>query len=140
MDSNELAERLAAEGCSPDLYSIGRGGSDVFCLAHERGSWRVFYTERGNDSPPIFKSSNEDEACQFFYRHITGMRHDHCVGFFRSERQALALAQRLETESLSTWHDRIPYGGVNDPRYRVFVAGKAIFRAIELLGALPVRD
>lgn len=142
MNIHELDQRLAEEGCNPSFYSVGsRGGaSDAFCLTRNNGKWRVFYTERGQDHAPIFETHSEEDACRFFFRHIMAMRHDHCVGFFRSEQQAKALGAKLEQHGLNPHRDKIPYGGPRDPRYRVFVTGKAIFKAKEILGAVPVQD
>lgn len=140
MDRNELARRLAAEGCNPSNYTIGRGGSDAFCLHQTDGLWTVFYTERGLDWPPIFESADEDDACRFFLDKILSMRHDHCVGIFRSQRKARALAARLEHNRVEAWQDEILYSAPDDMRYRVFVTGKAVFEAGALLGELPLGD
>ena len=69
-----------------------------------------------------------------------GFRHDHCVGFFRSEGEAQSLVLTLAQHNVPSWQDKIPYGGADDPRYRVFVTGKDIFKAKEFLGKLPVKD
>jgi hypothetical protein len=142
MNTRELARRLSEEGCNPSLYAIGsRGGaSDAFCLTHTGTQWQVYYTERGQDSAPIFASDSESQACEFFLEHIMSMRHDHCVGFFKSKSSAEALQTKLQALGVSSWNDRIPYGGPNDPRFRVFVTGKAIFPAKAALDTVPVRD
>src|SRR4028119_1244294 len=89
----ELEQRLVQEGCNPDSYAIGSTylASDAYCLTHDGKVWSVYYTERGQHAAPIFASSSEDEACQFFFRHIMGLRHNHCVGFFQSEDRAQSL-------------------------------------------------
>src|SRR5215212_4474733 len=142
MNIRELQQRLEAEGCNPHLYAVGSRGtaSDAFCLTSNGTQWQVFYTERGQDQSPIFASSSEEAACEFFFKYITGMRHNHLVGFFRSEAAAQALLERLAQLGLASSHDKIPYGGPADPRYRVFVIGKAIFAARAALGDVPLRD
>ncbi|MCU0493032.1 MAG: SPOR domain-containing protein, partial [Chloroflexaceae bacterium] len=142
MNLNELRQRLHEEGCNPRSYAIGvRGGaSDAFCLTHDGTAWQVYYTERGCDQPPFYTSTDEAEACAFFFNYMMGLRHTHCVGFFRSEAAAQALHTRLEQLGLEVLRDVIPYGGTHDPRYRVFVLGTAIFAARAELGAVPVRD
>lgn len=142
MNSRELAQRLSDEGCNPSLYVIGSRGvaSDAFCLTHNGTQWQVYYTERGQDSPPIYASGSESLACEFFFKHIMAMRHDHCVGIFISEQSSLAIQEKLNSRGVPSWNDRIPYGGPADPRYRVFVTGKAIFQAKEILGAVPIRE
>ncbi len=69
-----------------------------------------------------------------------GMRHEHCVGFFRIEQNAKALIDRLTHNGVPSRLDKIPFGGMDDPRYRVFVTGKAIFKTREILGSVPVED
>lgn len=142
MNIHELETSLAQEGCNPNLYAIGSRGSasDAFCLTQVDGRWRVFYTERGLDQDPIFETDSEEDACQYFFRFVMAMRHAHCVGFFRSENMAQTLSARLEQHGIESHQDKIPFGGWNDPRFRVFVTGKAIFKTKELLGAVPIED
>jgi hypothetical protein len=88
MNIEELEQGLLEEGCSPYNFSIGHRGSDVFCLEKQNAIWRVFYTERGNDHPPIFESMSEVEACEFYFDYITKkIRHDHLVGFSSRNRE-----------------------------------------------------
>jgi hypothetical protein len=142
MKTRELAERLLKEGCNPSMYAIGsRGGaSDAFYLSHRDAQWQVCYTEKGLDSPPIYASGSESQACEFFFKYIMAMRHDHCIGYFKSQDNAVALEHELRELGVISWSDQIPYGGKHDPRYRVFVTGKEIFVAREALGELPRRD
>lgn len=142
MNIRELAQRLFEEGCNPSSYAVGSpgGASDAFCLTHNGSQWQVYYTERGQDSPPIYTSGSEAQACEFFFQHIMTMRHDHCVGFFRSKANAEALQGKLHSCGVFSWCDQIPYGGPGNPRFRVFVTGKAIFPAKAALGDIPVRD
>ena len=62
MNAVQLMQRLLEEGCSPYNFSIGPGGSDVYCLEQQDGAWRVFYTERGKNDHPIFETKSEAEA------------------------------------------------------------------------------
>lgn len=142
MNIHELAQYLADEGCSPGNYAIGTRGSasDAYCLTHSDGQWRVYYTERGLDQAPIFESSDEEEACAFFRDFVMNMVHKHLVGFFRAESAAQALQAVLERYGIPTLEDAIPYHGWHDPRFRVFVVGKDIFKTREILGDLPLRD
>ncbi len=142
MNTEDLAQRLADQGCNPALYAIGDRGtaSDAFCLTHNGTQWQVYYTERGQDSEPIYISTSEAQACQYFFQHIMAMRHDHCVGFFKARHQAEALENKLRAYGLSPWMDHRPFGGLQDPPFRVFVSGKAIFLAKAILGAVPLQD
>ncbi len=142
MDTQVLAKLLHDAGCNPRSYSIGsdRGASDAFCLVRHGPQWRVFYTERGQAEPPEYVSKDEDQACRYFLQLILELPHNHCVGFFRSQARADQLYAELHAAGLNPTQDRIPYGGPDDPRFRVFVSGPAIFGARELLGTLPRED
>jgi hypothetical protein len=139
---DELRERLEAEGCNPRRYAIGTRGAatDAHCLTKRGDRWEVYYTERGQDDEPTFSSTDEAEACAFFLRFMLAERHDHMVAIFRDEAAAWALRLRLGGLGIASFHDRIPYGGPHDPRFRVFVSGKAIFAARRVLGDLPLSD
>lgn len=101
MNTRELAERLLEEGCNPSMYAIGpRGGaSDAFYLSHRDAQWQVCYTERGLDSPPIYASGSESQACEFFY----GGKHDPRYRVFVTgkeifvAREALGVLPRRDT-------------------------------------------
>jgi hypothetical protein len=62
------------------------------------------------------------------------------VGFFQSKENAEALSARLKEYGIESYRNDIPYNGWKDPRYRVFVVGKDIFKARELFNELPVKD
>lgn len=141
MNLQELERRLVEEGCSKSNYSIGFRDSDVFCLMKKNGVWHIFYTERGQDQEPIFESTSEEKACEYFFKYQTErIEHQHLVGFFKSQKEADALEARLKGHGLKTLLNPIPYHGWEDPRFRVFVVGKDIFKAREILGGdLPLK-
>ncbi|MCB0100856.1 MAG: SPOR domain-containing protein [Anaerolineales bacterium] len=142
MNMEELKKRLVEEGCSQTHYSLGKrypGGA--FCLIHEDGKWRVLYSERNLDEEPLFEGESEAAACEFFFKYMTtSILHTHLVGYFISLKNAEALADKLSAHGIATHRNDIPYHGWDDPRFRVFVTGKDVFKAQELLGELPVRD
>lgn len=141
MNIRELEKRLLAEGCNPHYFAIEHQGSDVYCLQNQNGVWRVFYTERGKDDLPIYETTDEEAACEFYFDYITTkVRHDHLVGFFRLEVNAQALRDKLALHGVSSHLEKIPYGGWADPRFRVFVVGKDIFRARQVLEEIPQED
>lgn len=142
MNIQVLNQRLLDEGCNPGRFNIGPRGivTDIDCLDQVDGVWQVFFTERGRDDPPFFTTTSEEEACEFYFKHIMSMRQDHMVGFFHKEENARALMENLEQHGLAPIQDKIPYGGWHDPRFRVFVIGKAIFKAREILSEIPVSD
>lgn len=44
------------------------------------------------------------------------MLHDHCVGFFKSKDNAVALEHDLKALGIHSWSDQIPYAGIRDSR------------------------
>ena|SRR5215207_824811 len=129
-------------GAVPLIFAlVMMDGSDVFCLAQQDGPWRVFYTERGKADAPIFESTNEVEACESYFNYVTTkFRHNHLVGYYASEQNAIALELQLTQNGIQSHRDKIPYGGWSAPRYRVFVVGKDIFKARAVWDELPLND
>jgi hypothetical protein len=142
MKAVEVRSYLLAQGCSEALFAVGSRGaaSDAFCLVHDGRHWTVFYTERGEDSPPIYSSDSESDACAFFVRHILSLEHWHLVGSFVRESEAIAVASKVESLGAKPIRNDIPhYSRMNDPRYRVFVKSKDIFPVREAFRELPVQ-
>ena len=135
MKASELDQRLRDEGCNPSTYSIFGSSHDAWCLDLRSGKWVIFYSERGIDSPPIHSSDSEEEACEFLFKKVTSEPQWHIVGFFQRESDAVALEARLSEHGISPVRNDIPaYRTRNDPRYRVFVVGKDIFRYQAVFG------
>jgi hypothetical protein len=131
----ELDQRLREEGCNPSTYSVLSSAHDAWCLDFRGGKWVVFYSERGTDSSPTYSADSEEDACHFFFRKVMSEPQLHIVGFFRREPDALALEAQLSEQKISPIRNDIPaFHSRNDPRYRVFVVGKDIFRYRELFG------
>jgi hypothetical protein len=139
MKASELRKKLIAAGCNESNFSVLSRSNDAFCLDKKGNEWVVFYSERGCDSEPIFSSKSENEACEFFFNHITRQQHWHIVGFFKNEREAKELESKLVAIGVQPIRNDIPaYKTANDPRYRVFVVGKDIFKVRERLGNVSV--
>jgi len=143
MNVDKLKNALLKAGCNPNNFCIGLCGSksDVFCLSEKNGMFSVYYSERGRDSRPIFKSRNESEACQFYFDQITAIEHRHLVGFFESDKLASELVAELENGGVKVILDEIPPMKTGTPKIkRVFVLGKDIFKAQNTLSVLPLND
>lgn len=135
MNAVETHEKLIAEGCSTQNFAINSNGSDVYCLSCKNSIWSVFYTERGIDHTPIFRSMSEEEACEFFYAHIMKMEHWHLVGFYGDSSLANAMESKLSNLGIRFLRNDIPsYQAKNDQRFRIFVIGKDIFRFKAIFG------
>lgn len=139
MKASEVREKLLSEGCNENTFAVKSRGSDVYCLDEIGGTWVIFYTERGLDSEPIFRSKSEDEASQFFFDYIMKLEHWHIVGFFKEESWAKDLEAELFSIGVKPVRNDMPaYKHKDDPRYRVFVMGKDIFKVRAALGEIPV--
>jgi hypothetical protein len=140
MKVTELRKKLLDEGCNPHNFAVLSTTHDAFCIDKDGNQWKVFYSERGQNSDPIFTSTDESEACDFFYDLILKQQHWHLVGFFKNEADAKALEEKLLAADIKPVRNDFPsYKTANDPRYRVFVVGKDIFKAKELLGKIDIK-
>ena len=139
MIASEVCEKLLAEGCTKSSFSIHSSQHDALCLAKRGDIWVIYYSERGQDYSPEFESTSEEDACQFFYKLVMEQQHWHIVGFFKNEGEAKALEAKLKLIGVESIRNDIPaYKHRDDPRYRVFVVGKDIFRVKELLGDISI--
>jgi hypothetical protein len=140
MKASELSDKLIAEGCNANNFAVLSRGNDSYCLDKKGNEWVVFYSERGCDSEPVFNSTSEDAACNFFYDYILKQQHWHIIGFFKTEREAQELEARVLALGIKAIRNDIPaFNAVNDPRYRVFVTGKDIFKVRESIGNVSVK-
>ena len=95
MKASELTKELIAEGCNENNFAVLSRGNDAFCLDRKGNDWVVFYSERGRDSDPIFKSESGSEASEFFFNYVIKQEHWHIVGFFKNEKEAQELESKL---------------------------------------------
>lgn len=133
MNTTELAKRLADEGFNSHFYCIGPGWGrlgDGFALDKAGVLFEWFYVERGQKGQVEKVCASEEEACQFVYETLSKDKwaQSHMVGMFESEAEAADLSRALSNEGIESETDRIPYGGPNDPRFRVFVYGRDVFK------------
>ena len=139
MKASELTELLIAEGCNQSNFSVLSRGDDAFCLDKKGNEWVIFYSERGCDSEPIFRSKSENNACEYFFNYVKKQDHWHIVGLFKKEEEAKELEGKINAIGIKPIRNDIPaYKTANDPRFRVFVVGKDIFKVRERLGSLQV--
>jgi len=139
MNIDELAERLNEEGFNSQFYCIGPGWrrlGDGFALERVGGSFEWFYVERGQRGQAEKVFAAEEEACEFVYEVLSKDKwaQSHMIGMFQSESEAADLVRALSLEGIRSETDRIPYGGSNDPRFRVFVYGRDVFKLKDSAG------
>lgn len=133
MNTTELAKRLDEEGFNADFYCIGPGWRRLgngFALDKVGDSFEWFYVERGQKGGVEGVFASEEEACRFVYEALSKDKwaQSHMVGMFESAAEAADLARALSLKGIYSETDRIPYGGLSDPRFRVFVYGRDVFK------------
>lgn len=121
---SDLAHWLRYE-CVNGSYGIGQVAYEGFVIKRKGKAWHWCFSERGN-SRIIEAFDCEEKIVCFAYDQIRSdpWAWTHCVGFFKKENEAIALKETLQARGLSIYNDKIPYGGTDDPRYRVFVFGR----------------
>lgn len=66
-----LKEKLNHIGVKDHTYALGKYGEEKFCILESESKWEVFASDRGNKNE-LQLFSNEHDACEYFYNHITG--------------------------------------------------------------------
>lgn len=134
----KLAAQLKAENFNENFYCIGVGWqklTDGFALEEVLpGKFEFFYTERGGRNvEKIFE--DEDEACRYVYDFLSNIKSakKHIIGFFQTQEQAQKQIAELRKLNVEIFTDSIPYGGINDRRYRVFVFGNDVDKVRNLI-------
>jgi len=126
MTTAELLQILEEEGCSPTNYAIESRGSDAYCLMHDGTHWRIFYSERGCDSDPIFTTESQPEACAHFLELMRTQRHWHLVGAFPTDAEAREFENQVVRCGAKPVRNDLPAYLLGVPQYRVFVLGRDI--------------
>jgi hypothetical protein len=66
MNRAQLREKLSNMNTRPDAYSLDGGHPSEAYVLDQRGSkWRVYYSERGQETGAR-EFPNEEEACEYF--------------------------------------------------------------------------
>lgn len=131
----ELVQWLK-EHCYPmNSYSIngnfiyeGRG------LEKNGNLYEWFYTERGKKQTLEYFDT-EKKAVQFALKEIKGDSHANrnFIGMYKESSEVEKILSELKNRGIEYWTDKIPYGGINDRRTRVFVIGTGINKAKDLI-------
>ena len=134
-----LRRWMARTGANFHSYEVGRPPADGFWLRKgPDGAVEMLYFERGRNRPER-RFETEAEAVAAFATQVAAdpWAWTHCVRMTADEAAAAAAMATLETLAIPAVMDRIPYGGPDDPRWRVFVFGTDRDRALAALGPAP---
>ncbi len=94
-------------------------------------SW--YYTERGQRENLKYFST-EKEAVNFAFEQIKTdlSAKSHCIAILKSDSELNRLTSELDKREVKYSIDKIPYGGLNDMRSRIFVIGCDIRKVEDL--------
>jgi hypothetical protein len=133
MNLDTLKKQLFAEGYGDLVHDLRPRGlmiSDLH-LKTTDGLFTVAWTERGEVTDLLHASKREEAACRCFYDVVSEQ-----AWHFRTCRdagEADALTMKLQYAGLNVRRNDIPnFNGPGDARYRIFLAGRDLQRAMRL--------
>ncbi|MEJ8561723.1 hypothetical protein QTO30_11160 [Yoonia sp. GPGPB17] len=114
---------MIANRCNGWSYDIG--GSTIFegyRLIQNAASFDWVYTERGVESV-VKRFAQESDAVAYAFAQIRrdGFAWAYHVCSVRELAQRDAIKHELESRNIGYYDDAIPYGGMKDMRYRIYV-------------------
>ena len=134
MDFAGLKRRLQQEGYGPLIGEHGPHLLSIYDFRIEKAAdgWSVCATERGEILETYLATPDEAAACAFWFDKIAGtMLH---LATFENRQPADELERALTGVGIAVWRNDIPhFNGPNDSRYRVFVAGRDLQKARQLI-------
>ena len=143
MELKALYHDFLANGYT-NFYIDGIGGpkrDDVHRLGFDDLNWTVYYSERGIASPPIFSTTDKDEAFKYYTNFVSKIAHWHLIAFTRSNEIVADFKNKLKNLQLKVIQNDIPnYNGKGDVVHRIFVVNKDIFIAKNHIKDIPYFD
>ncbi len=129
-------EQWMKENCYPmNGYSInGNFIYEGFGIENNGGLYQWYYTERG-DKRTLEYFATEKDAVKYALRVIKTDEHANrnYIGMYKSDQEVEQILSELKNRGIEYWTDKIPYGGINDWRIRIFVIGCGINNAQDLI-------
>lgn len=131
---SELDQWMKDNCYANDSYAIaGRSIFEGYGISRDANGFHWYFTERGQQET-IASFATESEAVAYAFNQIskdkTAQRH--LVGFHKEKSAAKELIAELQNRKIVFEQDEIPYGGISDPRYRIFVFGCDILHVKDL--------
>lgn len=131
----ELKKWLEDHRYSMNNYSIG--GNFIYegyGLENNGGLYQWYYTERGKKETLKYFVSEKD-AVQYALKTIKADEHSNrnFIGMYKEDSEVKKILSELKNHNIEFWTDKIPYGGLNDFRTRIFVIGCGINKAKDLI-------
>ncbi|MEE9364780.1 MAG: hypothetical protein V3U92_19440 [Cellulophaga sp.] len=129
-------EKWLKENCYPmNSYSINGNFIYEGCgIENNGGLYEWYYTERG-DKRTLEYFATEKDAVQYALKEIKADEHSNrnYIGMYKESNDVEKILSELKNREIQYWTDKIPYGGINDWRTRIFVIGCGIKKATDLI-------
>jgi len=120
-----LAQWMKTNCFNFNSYSIdGNAIHEGFGIDKSGFLYIWYYTERG-ERQNLNYFQTEEEIVKFAYNKITTDKwsNNHCIGFTRDKSKSIELIELLKERDIQFMNDEIPYYGIEQPVFRVFVFG-----------------
>lgn len=129
-------EQWLKENCYPmNSYSINGNVIYEGCgIENNGGLYEWYYTERG-EKRTLEYFATEKDAVQYALKEIKADKHSNrnFIGIYKDLSEVKKILLELQNRGIEYWTDKIPYGGMNDWRTRIFVIGCGIKKATDLI-------
>jgi|TARA_B110001450_G_C17427547_1_gene402506 hypothetical protein len=129
-------EKLLKDNCYPmNSYSINRNFIYEGCgIENNGGLYLWYYTERGEKTTLEYFATEKD-AVQYALKQIKSDEHSNrnFIGMYKEKEEVERITLELKKRDVEYWTDKIPYGGINDWRTRIFVIGCGIKKVTDLI-------
>ena len=129
-------EQWLKENCYPlNSYSInGNFIYEGFGLENNGGIYQWYFTERG-EKTILEYFATEIDAVKYALKEIKADKHANrnLIGIFKENEELERIISVLKKREIKYLTDRIPYGGKNDWRTRIFVIGCGIKKVVDLI-------
>ncbi len=129
-------EKWLKDNCySMNSYSInGNIINEGHGLENNGGLYQWYYTERG-ERRTLEYFVNEKDAVEYALEKIKMDEHANrnYIGMYKTDDEAEEVLLELRKRGVEYWTDKIPYGGLNDWRTRIFVIGCGIKKVKDLI-------
>ncbi len=121
----DLKSWMEENGCNFLSYEIDSARiAEGHRLVPVGSSYHWIYTEHGVENV-VERFAHERDAVSFAYHQIKtdGWAWSHMVGFVHDRKELNALKSCLTNMQIPFYEDSVPYGGLDDLRFRVYVHG-----------------
>jgi hypothetical protein len=129
-------EKWLKDNCYPmNQYSINGNFIYEGCgLENNSGIYQWYFIERGIKTT-IKYFATEKDAVKYALKEIKADEHAKLnqIGIFKEKEEIERIISELEKREVEYSTDKIPYGGINDWRTRIFVSGCEIKKVGDLI-------